>query len=183
MLRSFVALAVAVLCCPACLVVSTSPAYDDESIEWDAGLVGSWVAADDNSSMDVEASEWRSYRIEYAHPIETGILTGYVTSVGGEQYLDVMPTRGQDRGSFLVPVHVVLRLRLEGDRLELTPLSYDWFADRLRAKRAVAGLSVVKDQKENALIASPTRRLREWLRQQPASSPAFGAPAVFTRKK
>ena len=48
-----------------------------------------------------------------------------------------MPGRGADRGAFLVPVHVVLRMRLEDDRLELTPLAYDWFADRLRRRQTI----------------------------------------------
>ena len=66
------------------------------------------------------------------HPVETGTLTGYLTSVGDDRFLDVMPARGEDRGSFLLPVHAVLRIALDGDRLELTPL-YDWMNDRLRA--------------------------------------------------
>jgi hypothetical protein len=94
-----------------------------------------------------------------------------------------MPPRGADPGSFLVPVHAVVRVRLEGDRLELTPLSFDWFHDRLRARQAVAGLEVVRDQKENALISSTTDRLRAWLRLQPADGPMFGAAAVFARKR
>ena len=78
--------------------------------------------------MEVERAEWKSYRIHYVHPIETGDLTAYLTSVGDERYLDLMPARGTDRGSFLIPVHGVLRVRVDADRLELTPLSYDWFA-------------------------------------------------------
>jgi hypothetical protein len=164
-----------------CLVLSLHPWHDDSSIEWDPALIGSWVDADDDVSMEIERSEWKSYRVKYVHPIETGTLTGYLTTIGNDRYLDLMPVRGEDRGSFLVPVHAVLRVRIEGDRLEFTSLSYDWFYERMRA-RATPGLQVVKDQKENALIASPTSRLREWLRAQPPSGSMFGAHAVFTRR-
>lgn len=177
------ALALALTCAPGCLVVGLHPGYDGETIAWDPALVGSWIAAADRATMEVERSEWKSYRITYAHPIETGTVTGYLTAIGDDHYLDVMPARGDDRGSFLVPVHALLRVRLEEDRLELTPLSYDWFFDRLRARQPIAGLSVVIDQKENALIVSPTPRLRAWLRGLPATGPMFGASAVFTRKK
>ena len=102
--------------------------------------------------------------------------------VGDQRYLDLMPARGEDRGSFLDPVHALQRVRLEGDRLELTPLSYDWFFDRLRNAREIPGLNVVLDQKENALIVSPVGRLRDWLRAQPVDGPMFGAAATFTRK-
>jgi hypothetical protein len=165
-----------------CLVLSVHPAYDSDSIAWEPNLVGKWHNADDNASMDIQRGEWRSYKVLYEHPIEKGELTGYLTSIGDERYLDVMPVRGEDRGSFLVPVHVVLRVRLEEDKLELTPISYDWFSDRLRPGHDVPGLAVALDQKENALITSPTAKLRTWLRAQRAEGPTFGAPATFVRK-
>jgi hypothetical protein len=165
-----------------CLVVSINPGYSDTTIAWEPNLVGTWVDADDKSSLQIDRSEWRSYRIHYEHPIERGDLTGYLTMIGNERYLDVMPSRGQDRGSFLIPVHALLRVRLDGDSLELTPLSYDWFLERIRADKVVPGLDVAMDQKENALITSPVDRFRDWMRTQPADGPMFGAAATFTRK-
>lgn len=167
---------------PACLVLSLNPVYDDDTIAWDPQLVGTWLDADDKASIVIERSEWRSYRIHYEHPIETGDLTAYLTIVGNERYLDVMPARGQDRGSFLVPVHAVLRVRLDGNRLELTPLSFDWFSERVRGAKPLPGLDAVTDQKENALIVSPTGRLRAWLRAQLPEGEAFGAAATFIRQ-
>ena len=56
--------------------------------------------ADEKELLDsVERGEWKSYRIHYVHPIETGDLTAYLTAIGNERYLDVMPSRGEDRGS------------------------------------------------------------------------------------
>ena len=164
-----------------CLVLSLNPAYDESALGWDPRLVGAWTDADDKASLQIERGEWKSYRIHYVHPIETGDLTGYLTAIGDERYLDVMPSRGEDRGSFLIPVHAVLHLRLEGDRLELTPLSYDWFSEQLREGRAIPGLNVAFDQKENALLATPAERFRDWLRVQSVDGPAFGASATFVR--
>jgi hypothetical protein len=172
-----------VLAAPGCLVLTLNPAYDSDSMGWDPRLLGHWADPDDNASMEIGRAEWKSYRIHYVHPIETGDVTGYLTSLGDERYLDLMPARGGDRGSFLVPVHAVLRLRIDGDRLELTPLSYDWFADRLRRNTPVTGIAAALDQKENALLVSPTERLRSWLRAQPSDGPMFGASAVFVRKE
>jgi hypothetical protein len=167
---------------PGCLVVSLNPVYDDATLAWEPALIGQWIDADDKASLDITRGEWRSYRLRYEHPIETGELTGYLTIVGNEKYLDVMPVRGQDRGSFLIPVHAFLRLRFEGDRLELTPLSYDWLSERVLGAKPTPGLAVVLDQKENALITSPVDAIRAWLRLQPADGPMFGAAATFTRK-
>jgi len=164
-----------------CLVLSVNPVYDESTLGWDQRLVGAWADADDKASLQIERGEWKSYRIHYVHPIETGDLTGYLTAIGDERYLDVMPSRGEDRGSFLIPVHAVLHVRLEGDRLELTPLSYDWFSEQLRGGRAIPGLNVAFDQKENALLVTPAERFRDWLRVQSVDGPVFGASATFVR--
>jgi len=168
---------------PACLVLNVHPLYDDDTLTWEPALVGAWQDLDDKSSMQIERSEWKSYTIRYVHPIETGQLTGYLTVVGDKRYLDVMPARGEDRGAFLVPVHAFLRVQLEGDRLELAPISYDWVSERLKAGKPLAGLDVAFDQKENALIISPTTRLRTWLRRQPVGERMFGASAIFKRTR
>ncbi len=165
-----------------CLVVSIHPGYDESTIGWDPNLIGYWVDADDKATLQIDRGEWKSYRIHYVHPIETGDLTGYLTAIGNERYLDVMPARGEDRGSFLLPLHAVLHLRLNGDQLELTPLSYEWFAEQLRAGRPIPGLSAALDQKENALLVTPVDRFRDWLRVQSVDGPAFGASATFARK-
>jgi hypothetical protein len=175
-------LAIVVAAAPGCLVLSLNPGYDDSTIAWEPALIGHWIDADDKALLHVERGEWRSYRVHYEHPIETGDLTGYLTIVGNDKYLDLMPVRGQDRGSFVIPVHAFLRMRLEGDRLELAPLSYDWFFDRLSAGKPIEGLAVALDQKENALITSPVAALRQWLRGQPPDGAMFGAAATFTRK-
>lgn len=178
-----VLLVAALLASPGCLVVTLHPAYEGESTGFDPALLGTWHDVEDNASMTIERGEWRSYKVHYEHPIEKGDLTGYLTAIDDARYLDLMPARGEDRGSFVVPVHVIMRVRLDGDQLELTPLSYDWFFDRLRAGTAVPGLNVAQDQRENALIVSPAGRVREWLRRQKPDSPAFGAAAVFSRKR
>jgi hypothetical protein len=167
---------------PGCLVLSVSPAYDDESIAWDPGLVGAWEDLDDKASIQVERGEWKSYKIHYTYTIETGDVTGYLTTIGDQRYLDVTTARGEDRGSFLIPVHAILRVRLEGDTLQLTPLSYDWFYDRISHQKAVPGLPAVLDQKQNALIVASTAALRAWIKPQVPDGPMFGAAATFVRK-
>jgi len=164
-----------------CLVLSVNPGYDESTLGWEPRLVGTWIDADDKASLQIERGEWKSYRIHYVHPIETGDVTGYLTAIGNERYLDVMPSRGEDRGSFLIPVHAVLHVRLDDARLELTPLSYEWFSEQLRAGRAISGLNVAFDQKDNAVLVTPPERFREWLRVQSVDGPAFGASAIFVR--
>jgi hypothetical protein len=175
-------LAAVLLAAPGCLVLTVHPSHDRDDLVWEPALIGEWQNTEDNASMMIERGEWESYKIEYAHPIEKGQLTGYLTTIGKARYLDVMSARGQDHGAVLLPVHASLRVQLEGNRLELTALSYDWFFDRLKKKAAIPGLMVALDEKENALIVSPTAAVRAWIAKQPAGGAAFGASAVFTRK-
>lgn len=167
---------------PACLVVSLQPLYDEDSLAWDPALLGTWQSADDETLLEIEQDEWRSYRIRYRHPIEAGELTGYLTTVGDDRFLDVMPVRGTDRGVFVLPVHAVARVRVADGRLELTPLSYDWFLDRARQATSVGTLSVTIDQKQNVVIVSAPALLRPWLAAQPKDGGMFGATTTFVRK-
>jgi hypothetical protein len=167
---------------PACLVVSLHPVYDPDALVWDPALVGTWQSTDDETTLEIEQDEWRSYRIQYRHPIETGELTGYLAAVGNERFMDVMPVRGTDRGAFVLPLHAVARVRLAEGRLELTPLSYDWFLDRAKKGNTVGRLSVTIDHKQNAVIVSSPALLRQWLEAQPAEGAMFGPATVFVRK-
>jgi hypothetical protein len=163
-----------------CLVLSLHPAHDDASITWDAGLVGTWVNEDDRVTAVVGRGEWRSYRIDYEHPIEKGTLTGYLTTVGTRTYLDISPVRGQDYGSFLIPVHALVRIEREGDTLTVQALDYDRFA--LAAKQGgLPGLTMTMDQKQNTILTASTAALRKWLKAG-AVDAMFGARAVFKRK-
>jgi hypothetical protein len=165
---------------PGCLVVSLHPLYDPDALAWEPALIGTWQSTDDETVIEIAQDEWRSYRIRYRHPIEEGELTGYLTSVGNERFLDVMPVRGTDRGVFVLPVHAAARVRLTAGRLEMTPLSYDWFLDR--AKKGIGALGVTIDQKQNAVILSATSVLRQWVEAQPKDGGMFGATTTFVRK-
>jgi hypothetical protein len=167
---------------PACLVVSLHPIYDPDALVWDPALVGTWQSTDDETTIEIEQDEWRSYRIQYRYPIETGELTGYLTTIGEEHFLDVMPVRGTDRGAFVLPVHAVARVRIAGGRLELTPLSYDWFLDRAKKGNAIGKLGVTIDQKQNVVLVSPAAAVRQWLAGQAKDAEMFGPTTVFIRK-
>ena len=41
--------------------VASIPAYDDDTIAWEPGLIGQWVDADDKASIPIERGEWKSY--------------------------------------------------------------------------------------------------------------------------
>jgi hypothetical protein len=174
------ALVIAALASSGCLVLSLQPAYDDESIERDDSLVGVWIDEEDRVTATVERGEWRSYRVKYEHPIETGVLTVYLTTIGGQHYLDLSPVRGEDRGSFLVPVHAIVRIERTPETLVLQGLDYDRFGVAFRA-HGVPGLTLTMDQKQNVLVTDATAAWRKWLGRN-VGEVWLGARAVFKKK-
>ena len=179
---SFAAAAlVCALASSGCLVVSLQPIYDDESVGWDETLVGTWRNAEDNIEVSIDRAEWRSYRIHYKHPVDTGDFTAYLTTIGDTRYLDLMSERGHDFGPLLIPAHAVLRLERRGDALSVSLLDYDRLSSIVRRHRRVAGLEMTMDQKKNVVLTGSTTDLRRWLRS--AGEDLFDAPAIFTKVK
>jgi hypothetical protein len=164
-----------------CLVLGAGRFYDDGAIAFDERLIGSWKATEDNVTAVVERSEWRSYRIQYAHPTERGMLTGYLFKHGADLYLDLTPVRGTDHGVFVVPGHALVRVEMGAGEVTLTPLSYDWFNRGLAAGTLPALLKAARADRDQVVIGSDRAAFWQWLRSPPAGEAVLGAPAVFRR--
>ena len=164
-----------------CLVLGLDRFYDDPAITFDERLLGSWKDADDNVTAVIERSEWRSYKIKFTHPIETGTLTGYLFKEGASTYLDLSPVRGQDGGSFMMPGHALVRVTIGTDEFTVAPLAHEWFMRALTAKTLPSTLQGFRSEREQIILAAPRAALRRWLESRKADDPAFGAEAVFRR--
>jgi hypothetical protein len=162
-----------------CLVVSLQPAYDDQSVLFDEGLLGQWENAEDGERATIERGEWRSYRIAYSDHSSTRLFQGNLTKAGAALVLDVTEMRGTDPGPFLVPVHGILRISIDGPTLTVARLDYDRFIRGRTQKNGGLPASAVDDRR-NAVITAPTPELRRWISTAPAG--AFSVPATFTRK-
>jgi hypothetical protein len=161
-----------------CLVVTLQPAYDDQSIVFDEALLGRWENADDGERATIERGEWRSYRITYTDRTATRSFQGNLTRIGAALVLDVTEMRGADPGPFLVPVHGIVRISIEGDRLTTARLDYERFM-RARAQKSTGLPMSAIDDRRNAVITASTGDLRRWLTRMPVD--AFGTPATFAR--
>jgi hypothetical protein len=162
-----------------CLVVSLQPAYDDQSVVFDEALLGKWENEEDGERATIERGEWRSYRISYSDRSSTRLFQCNLTRAGAAMVLDLTEMRGTDPGPYLVPVHGILRVMLEGDTLIVARLDYDRFM-RTRTQKGSGLPASAVDDRRNAVITVPTRELRRWLSAAPAD--AFGEPSTFVRK-
>jgi hypothetical protein len=163
-----------------CLILALQPAYDAESVAFDEALVGEWENTDDGSKATVERGEWRSYNISYAERSATRTFQGNLTKIGTLSFLDLTEMRGADPGPFLVPVHGVLRISVDGDRLTASLLDYPWFM-RAMTQKTLRGISVAVDDRRNIVMTDPTGDIRRWLARSPDE--AFSAPMTFSRRR
>lgn len=162
-----------------CLVLALQPAYDAESVVFDEALVGQWENGDDGARATIQRAEWRSYKVTYADRVSTRAFQGNLTTIGDARFLDLTEMRGVDPGPYLVPVHGVLRVTVDGDTLTAALLDYNWFT-RAMGQKSLGRLTSAFDDRRNAVITAPTSELRRWLPRAP--SEAFLAPMTFKRK-
>jgi hypothetical protein len=170
---------VAALGSSGCLVISLQPAYDAQSVAFEEALLGQWESTDEGAKATVERGEWRSYKIAYTDRFATRAFQGNLTKVGTATFLDVTELRGVDPGPYLVPVHGLFRIQMDGDILMASPLDYAWF-NRAMAQKLVVRLAPAIDDRRNAVITAGTVEIRRWLTRAPED--AFGAPMTFQRK-
>jgi hypothetical protein len=164
-----------------CLVLGVGRFYDDSEIVFDDRLIGAWTDADDNVTATVERAEWRSYRIQYVHPTESGILTGYLLKRGDATYLDLTRVRGQDFGVFVIPGHALVRVAFGQNEVTLTPLSYDWFFRALNARTLPADFRASRSERDHVVLGADRAAFRTWLSKKKPDDPAFGPASIFRR--
>lgn len=176
---------VAVLIAPltsGCLVVSLHPIYDKKTLVFDERLVGVWANDEDKTALTIARGEWTAYEISYRDATTHEELTGHLTQVGDERYMDVTPRKGRDFGSYLIPVHGVFRVRGTGDGLDLQVLNFDWFMTSWNAGTGLATLRPSRDGRDNILLTAGTPELRAWLEGHQKRDEPFGPVATFRKQ-
>jgi hypothetical protein len=162
-----------------CLVLSLQPAYDAASVAFDEALVGQWEDPDDQTTVTIEPAQWRSYKITITDRSSTHTFQGNLTKIGSSMFMNVTEVRGNDFGPYLVPVHGIIRVKVQGDTLTASDLHYDWFMQAI-PRKTLGRLAAAMDDRRNVILSSTTAELRAWLARAPAD--AFDAPTTFTRK-
>ena len=169
------------LASPGCIVVAIQHFYDETALTFDERLIGAWADTDDHVTVTVERGEWRSYRITYDHPTEKGVLTGFLFKSNGQLYLDLMPIRGVDQGSFTVPAHALVRIGV-GAAVTVSPLRFAWFDAQLAGHALPALLGAARGERSQLVLGATSAALGKWLAARAAADPAFGPDATFKKQ-
>src|SRR5208283_4188442 len=131
--KIFITIVMMVFCC-GCVVPSINPFYTNDVVIQLPQLMGSWDLVS-NGSQQYKPKQVKSWVID-KEKIATfdehglsGQFSYKVFKIDNEIFLDVVPL-SEDVNQFwlmsVFPVHLSLRLNIEGDQLISTPLNYEW---------------------------------------------------------
>ncbi len=129
--------------------------------------------------MTIDRAQWRSYKIVITDRSSTYTYQGNLTRIGASTFMDVTEVRGKDFGPYLVPVHGIIRVKVDGATLVISDLRYDWFQQAI-PRKTLGRLAAAMDDRRNVILSSPTAELRAWLTRAPAE--AFDVPTTLKRK-
>ena len=162
----------------------------------DPGLIGEWVTSDDISVRAVVSGEPseaadRPYSVtltvrDKGDPKTTLTVDCTLTEINGSRYADLFlaqPERDNLVGAYgflVLPVHQIMRVARDGDRLTVWSFRGDWLDDRAYAG-VVAHDRVTVGGGSVAVVTSSTERIRDLLARHGQDPKAFGDPIVFQR--
>lgn len=193
--RIAIALIVVILL-PGCLVTSLRPLFADGDLLFEDALLGSWRAGKERVTFerkDHTSSYWMTYAEDpgggapSAGAKDPGRFQARLGRIGGSLFLEVSPApepRLPDGMAFhLLPVYTFWRVRLNGDQLSVSQLSFDWFQGAIR----LGGPPIRHEwiERDYILLTAPTPEVQAFLLTHagdPKLFQQFGS-APFQREK
>ena len=183
---------------------SVNPFYRSQDIVFDSSLLGAWQSADpsDEGSLLIKARTEDSYTIESTYYDEdkegeaTWTFEGHEFTYKQDSYLDLFPVDFCIRGKkesfrtdangmlFLIPVHSVMRLHHDGEKLSLTwsavgePLNLFTKEDEAsKAKR------LAKEKQQHDILTMSTEQLQQEVPGPRKGKDVSEARVEYVRKK
>lgn len=152
-------------------VRSLSPIYTDADLVQDPAFNGRWVAADDDATMDVRASEdGKGYSVVYREGEDASSkLTAHLTKIDDRLFADltVADEAGIEGGDFavahVVPVHSFYLVRLDGDVLVMQTIDSDWLTEYLKQHPDAIPHQAGDGQHDAPLLTGSTEQVRTLL--------------------
>ncbi len=158
-------------------VPAVEPFYATNDLIFDPALVGTWTADGSDGRWHVARSGDRSLVLSHESHGERKTFEGHLFQLGSRRFLDLEPRipvgEGDVHWAHYLPLHTVLRVWLDGDVLQLGPLSRDWLdAELERGDRSIAHRRTTS----GVVLTGSTAELRELLRQIADDPRAFPRP-------
>lgn len=150
------------------------PFFTSSDLYEDPALEGRWTNGEDTWEFR-RVGDGR-YRLAECAPECKDEVNGTLFRLGGQLFLDV-----QESGKFTSGVfpHGVMRLRLTGDSVDVTPLDEDAIKEGLEQKRF--SLSFLSIEEKRLLITAPTAKLQQFLLRHAQDPQVWGETMTYRR--
>jgi hypothetical protein len=152
------------------------PFFTSSDLYEDPALEGRWNSASGAETWEFHRIGDGRYRVAECDPQCKDEVTGTLFRLGGQLFLDVQEDRKFSSGVF---PHGVIRLRLIGDTVELTPLDEDAFRDGLEEKRFALSFLSLEDKR--ILITAPTAKLQQFLLRHAQDPQVWGETVIYRK--
>lgn len=166
-----------------CYVQSIQPLYTDKTIAFDAELVGTWVADEDEEYVFTVSDTTRgAYTLLLDEGGATARFEAVLVELGEAAFLDIYPETPGSESTFyldhMLRVHNILRVEMDADTLWVADFDAEWLQTALDKKR-VKLAHVPLDGA--VLLTAPTDELQDFVKKYAKTREAFSEPARFVR--
>jgi hypothetical protein len=166
-----------------CYVQSLQPLHTDAVVTFDAELVGTWVAEEDEAFVFTLIDTTRgSYTLLCDESGVTARFEAVLVEMDGTTFLDILPEEPASENGFykdhLLRVHNILRLQRNVDTLLVSDFDAEWLTTMLATKK-IAIDHVPLDGA--VLLTAPTASLQTLVRKYAKAPEAFSEPVRLVR--
>ena len=166
-----------------CYVQSLNSIATDDIVTYDADLVGTWVAEDDEEFVfTLVDTTLGSYALLCDESGAQGRFEATMIELGGATFLDIYPEEPQTENGFykdhLLRVHNILKLDRQVDTLWVADFDAEWLATMITQKK----VSIDHVPLDGAvLLTAPTKDLQTLVRKYAKTREAFSEPVRLRR--
>ena len=161
---------------------SLFPLFIENDSVFNPTLIGTWIDVHKNEGvLTFQKSEHNRYRI-ISHDLsesDTTIFEGQLGELGKSWFLDSY-LAGEMHSEFVIPVHFISRIRMNGDTLKYTTLNSDYL-QKMLDEGQLQTPHVIYDG--DILLTASTEQLQELVLHFTDDEKAFEKPVVLIRLK
>ena len=182
-LRFVLAASTVCLALAGCYVQSLNTLVTDDIVTYDADLVGTWVAEDDEEFVfTLVDTAQGTYALLCDESGAQGRFEAFLVELGGQNFLDIYPEEPQSENGFykdhLLRVHNILKLHRDVDTLWVADFDAEWLETMIDQKK----VSIDHVPLDGAvLLTASTKDLQGLVRKYAKSTEAFSDPVRLRR--
>jgi hypothetical protein len=185
-------LAITVAGCDEHFVSALHPYFDQQGLNTDGALPGTWVYKEENSQEQVRfiftVHDDQTYDVVVEENDDgkrtSSRFEGHLFRLGADSFLDLLPSSEPAESAFyvlhLVRCHSVARVEFRQSDLQLTFLNAGWLSQQMKEGAVSVPHKSVDDV---LLLTGSTLELQEFLSANSSDDAAFSDPILFERAR